>query len=182
MQSQIQTNPSSLMPKITIGKTYPASYILEQLNKHEGHVKVGHLLIKNEKTREVKHKYFGEIDLESLKETPVKVLTLINPCLQNFANKILEKQETLNFLKEIENNTNIFYFFDMNDLKEAGYKSKGTKAAIICFNCVLKKKKLPFKASAYKKDGKSGFVKISYKNIKEIEDGELKWYIYVNGF
>jgi hypothetical protein len=153
---------------IEIGKNYPASYVLNEIRNFSSRIQIGHAIIKVNGVD--KHLYSFDIDenkLKSLKNTELKVLSIINPCEQNFAHKLIMSSETQENLKKIEENKSLSYAFDMNDLMQAGYKFKGMTCAVNCFNCVFKKNELTFIASKYSEGtiDRKHFVKISYKPI-----------------
>lgn len=158
---------------IIIGKTYPASHILNEIKNFSLRIQIGHATMRVNKVD--KHLYsfdFNENKLKNMKETELKILSIINPCEQNFAYKLIMLEETQNNLKEIEKNKSLSYVIDMNDLMQNGYKFKGMTCAVNCLNCVLKKNEMPFIVSKYNTGtiDKKYFVKISYREIDKISD------------
>lgn len=150
---------------ISIGKIYPASYILNEIKNFPSRVQIGHAIMKvNDENRHVY--YINESKLKNLNETELKVLSIINPCEQNFAYKLIMSPETQKNLKKIKEDEELTYVFNINDLTQAGYRFKGTKCAINCMNCVFKKNELPFISSDYSegKIDRKHFVIISYRN------------------
>lgn len=156
---------------IEIGKRYFASYLLNEIRNFSSRIQIGHAIIKV-KERDKHLYYIEEKELENLKDTELKVISIINPCEQNFAYKLIMSKETQENLKKIESQKNLCYAFDMNDLMQAGYKFKGVKSAISCMNCVFKKNELPFISSSHSEGiiDKKHFVKISYKAIDNMTE------------
>lgn len=153
---------------IEVGNIYPARFLMKEIQKFpNSRIQIGHGLIIDEKYNNHKHDYYIDIfKLEKLKNNQIKVLSIINPCMQNFAYKLITSEEIENNLEILKKNNKTYLFVELKDLINSGYTSKNTKDAIKCINCVFKKNNMPFKASDYiKKDTrKEHLVKISYIN------------------
>ena len=90
---------------IKLGGIYPASYILNEIRNYPSRLQIGHATMKvGELDKHLYHTDLGEDKLEKLKDTELKVLSIINPCEQNFANKIIFSEETQKNLRKIEEN------------------------------------------------------------------------------
>lgn len=144
---------------IEIGKKYMASFIAVRISEYQSNqapIKIGHALIERIKVLgkvkviEEYHDYhLGIIELGKLKDAKVKVLSIVNPCEQNFAYNLIMLKETQDILNEMKTNKRIECLFTMDELINGGYKSKGIANAIKCFNCVLEKNEMPYKAVIY---------------------------------
>lgn len=148
---------------IEIGKSYPASKILQEMQKRQDlDISFGHILIEYE--TEKKHKYFIDEDyIKNLKNIPIKVYTIITiPNCHNFAHKLLEQQDIKEILEHIKKDNNLICVIDENDLKKANCDHKDMKKAISLINKVLKFNKMSFRASAHNE-----WIKLSYRKIKE---------------
>jgi len=159
---------------IEIGKICSASLILREIQNYPSRLQIGHAVLKIKGVN--KHLYhIDEKTLENLKDTELKILSIINPSEQNFAHKLIMQEDTQENLKKIKAQKNLCYAVDMNDLAQAGYKFKGTKCAINCINRVFKTKGLSFTASDHSegKIDKKHFVKISYKVIDNTMDNTI---------
>lgn len=154
---------------IKIGESYSSSHILNEINIFPSRIQVGHATMKDKNGD--RHLYYvNETQLKNLKDTELKVLSIINPCEQNFAHKLIFSKETQENLKKIDAQKNLCYAIDMNDLIQAGYTFKTLSIAINCINCVFKKNEMTFTASKYSegKIDRKYFVKISYKAIDNV--------------
>ncbi len=183
--------------EIKEGKTYPAQQILNEIKRFKGErIQIGHAVIENHKTKEKEHFYYLDekklvelskpiiIPPRKKNEKPqeiirmIKVLSIINPCEQNFAYKLIMNKETLKNLEELKQNPNSFIAYDMNDLMNVGYMFKGFHCAIKCMNCIFRKNNMQFKASPYtitEKYDKKYYIKIMYEDYivkEEIEETE----------
>lgn len=151
---------------IQIGKTYPASQIIEKIQENPNlDIRFGHICIEYEE--EKKHKYFiDEEFIRNLKTTPIKVYTIISrPNCQNFAYRLLEQREVKEILEKIEENNKLICILNEEDLSKANYNYKSFKRAITLINKVLKANKMTFRAMSHP-DG----IKIVYRKIKEKEN------------
>ncbi len=151
---------------IEIGKGYSASYLLNEIRNFPSRIQIGHAITKaRDRDRHLYH--VSEEELERLKDTELRVLSIINPCEQNFAHKLIFSPETQENLKKIKAQKGLCYAVDMNDLMQVGYRFKGVNSAIHCMNCVFERNELPFKASPHSegKIDRKHFVKISYRQV-----------------
>lgn len=150
---------------IIIGKSYPASYILEKMEENLNvNITFGHILVEYE--TEKKHKYFIDKGfIENLKSIPIKLYTIIiKPNCENFSIRLLKQPEVKGILEKIDENNNIHCIIDENDLRKANYNHIGMKKAISLINKVFKANKMSFKASVHNEG-----IKIKYSKIKEKE-------------
>lgn len=157
---------------IAIGKTYKASHLLKEIQNYPSRLQIGHAIIKiNGNDKHLYHIDLSEEQLKKLKDTELEVLSIVNPCKQNFAHKLIFSKETQENLKEIEEQKNLCYVINMNDLMQAGYTFKTLSIAINCINCVFKRNGMTFTASKYSegKIDKKHFVRISYREIDNTE-------------
>lgn len=150
---------------ITIGKSYPASQILEKVQeKPKLEIQFGHILV--EYKTEKRHKYFIDTDfIVSLKDTPVKVYTIIpRHSLHNFACKLLEQKDVREVLENIENDHSQICLIDETDLSKVNCNNISTRKIVSLINKALKANKMNFRASSDKEG-----IMIKYKKLKETE-------------
>lgn len=150
---------------IIIGKSYPASYILEKMEENLNvNITFGHILVEYE--TEKKHKYFMDRNfIKKLKTTPIKVYTIMTlPNCQNFAYRLLEQQDIKEILEKIDETNNLRCILDESDLAKAGYNYKSIKKAITLINKVFKANDMSFRASSHDEG-----IKVKYSKIKEKE-------------
>lgn len=173
---------------IEVGKIYPASELVTKIINYQSNqapIKIGHGLVETIKMigkiktiNEVHTYHIGIKELELLKNLKIKVLSIINPCEQNFASTIINLESTKEFFNLIEKEPEKCFLFDMDELINAGYERKGAGGAVKCLNCVFVKKLMPFKASVHHKKSNTfeskPFVKIEYNLIKiqKVEEKE----------
>ena len=146
---------------IEIGKEYPASRILDEIEKCPTlDITLGHVIIHYEK--ENKHDFYVRKEkLKKLKETPLKVLLITSkPNCKNFASNLLKNKEIMEFLEIIKQDKTKVCILDKSDLINADCKNKDMSKAVTLINSVFKSNRMTFKASSCP-DG----IKISYKNI-----------------
>ncbi len=156
------------LPNIEIGKKYSASYLLNEIKNYPSRLQIGHAIIKvNGVDKHLYHTDLNEEQLKNMNNKELKVLSIIDPCEQNFAHKLIMSPETQENLKKIESQKTLCYAVDMNDLIQAGYRFKGIHYAISCMNYVFKRNKMSFTASLHSegKIDRKYFVKISYRLI-----------------
>jgi len=162
------------MLNIEIGKTYQAVFLLKEIENYksnQGEVKIGHASVERfefvKKIKVVKEVHEYDLGIKQLKElntTKLKVLSIINPCEQNFAYKLLNLNETKEILKDVITKKNVSCVFSMDEMINAGYgsKTKSLKQAIKCFNDVIEKEGLPLRATEW---SQPSFVQLVYKNM-----------------
>ncbi len=153
---------------IEIGKSYPASTIIEKVQEKSNlEIQFGHILV--EYKTEKKHKYFMDTNfIASLKDTPVKVYTIIpRHNSHNFACKLLEQKDVREILENVEKDHSQICLIDESDLIKANCNSITTRKAVTLINKALKANCMSFKASTHPDGIKIAYKKIVEKKIKE---------------
>jgi hypothetical protein len=120
------------------------------------------LIAKGTKPKEVKQiiSNLGKLEIH------VQVLSIVNPCQQNFAYKLIMSDDVQESLMDTSADTLI----DMNDLKKHEYTNRGVGAAVKCINCVLGKNGFADYKARFHSEDKKHFVLIQH--IGEVRENE----------
>lgn len=141
---------------------------LAELKERKFSEKLKEKVVKEKPSKKSKTSKTEEIPLE----IHIKVLSIVNPCRQNFAYKLLMSDEIQKWLKESKK-TKQGFLIEENDLDKHECKSSMGNATK-CLNCVMSKNDLEeFKATKFvSREDKKHYIKISYQGTvdkKEIE-------------